>query len=138
MPDGKFFHHDFWFFCTFFPISWLTRSNFLTNVDCWVLLQKKFFFREHSSSIKWKRLLKKVERVGRYIFFFILSKKHQTHHIKKCFCDQALLQTLKYVVYHVLQTIKCILYYMAKNGQILSWWYGFFKLSNIYKSLDKL
>ena len=85
MPDGKFFHHDFWFFCTFFPISWLTRSNFLTNVDCWVLLQKKFFFREHSSSIKWKRLLKKVERVGRYIIFFILSKKTPNPPYQKMF-----------------------------------------------------
>ena len=113
-------------FAPFPPIFWLTRSNFLTNVDCWVLLQKKkFFFSRTFFIYQMKKAFEKGWKSRKIHFFFILSKKHQTHHIKKCFCDQALLQTLKYVVYHVLQTIKCILYYLHgqewTNFELMVW-----------------
>ena len=140
MSHGKFFPP--WFlillhlFSQFFgwqdPTSWLML---IVEFFC----KKKFFFSRTFFIYQMKKAFEKGWKSRKiHYFLYPIKKKHQTHHIKKCFCDQALLQTLKYVVYHVLQTIKCILYYMAKNGQILSWWYGFFKLSNIYKSLDKL
>ena len=86
MSHGKFFPP--WFlillhlFSQFFgwqdPTSWLML---IVEFFC----KKSFSFREHSSSIKWKRLLKKVERVGRYIIFFILSKKTPNPPYQKMF-----------------------------------------------------